>query len=74
MRKFLPPCGNCRQMMYCYDKGIKVIIVRKVICKVHPYHVFHSFSSERGIVSPMMTTSSLERSAGLFRWDIHPES
>lgn len=24
--KILPPCGNCRQMMYCYDKGINVIV------------------------------------------------
>jgi len=25
-RKILPPCGNCRQMMYCYDNGINVIV------------------------------------------------
>ena len=24
--KILPPCGNCRQMMYCYDKNINVIV------------------------------------------------
>jgi len=24
--KILPPCGNCRQIMYCYDKNINVII------------------------------------------------
>lgn len=24
--KILPPCGNCRQMMYCYDKKINVIV------------------------------------------------
>ncbi len=24
--KILPPCGNCRQMMYCYDKNITVIV------------------------------------------------
>lgn len=24
--KILPPCGNCRQMMYCYDNGINVIV------------------------------------------------
>ena len=24
--KILPPCGNCRQMMYCYDQGINVIV------------------------------------------------
>ncbi|MGN0163686.1 MAG: cytidine deaminase [Candidatus Ornithomonoglobus sp.] len=25
-KKILPPCGNCRQMMYCYDKNINVIV------------------------------------------------
>ena len=24
--KILPPCGNCRQMMYSYDKNMKVIL------------------------------------------------
>ena len=24
--KILPPCGNCRQMMYSYDKNMKVIV------------------------------------------------
>ena len=24
--KVLPPCGNCRQMMYSYDKNINVIV------------------------------------------------
>lgn len=24
--KILPPCGNCRQMMYCYDKTVNVIV------------------------------------------------
>ena len=24
--KILPPCGNCRQMMYSYDKSINVIV------------------------------------------------
>lgn len=24
--KILPPCGNCRQMMYLYDKSINVIV------------------------------------------------
>ncbi len=24
--KILPPCGNCRQMMYCYDKNMNVIV------------------------------------------------
>lgn len=24
--KILPPCGNCRQMMYCYDKNMSVIV------------------------------------------------
>ena len=24
--KILPPCGNCRQMLYCYDKNINVIV------------------------------------------------
>ena len=24
--KILPPCGNCRQMMYYYDKNINVIV------------------------------------------------
>ena len=24
--KILPPCGNCRQMMYSYDKNINVIV------------------------------------------------
>ena len=24
--KILPPCGNCRQMMYCYDKNINIIV------------------------------------------------
>lgn len=24
--RILPPCGNCRQMMYCYDKNIQVIV------------------------------------------------
>ncbi len=22
----LPPCGNCRQMMYCYDQNMNVIV------------------------------------------------
>ena len=25
-KKILPPCGNCRQMMYSYDKNINVIV------------------------------------------------
>ncbi|MGN0150115.1 MAG: hypothetical protein ACI4C7_07700 [Clostridia bacterium] len=29
--KILPPCGNCRQMMYCYDKNINVIVNDMVI-------------------------------------------
>ena len=24
--KILPPCGNCRQMMYSYDKNMNVIV------------------------------------------------
>ncbi|MBR6707100.1 MAG: cytidine deaminase [Clostridia bacterium] len=24
--KILPPCGNCRQMMYLYDKNMNVIV------------------------------------------------
>ena len=24
--KILPPCGNCRQMLYCYDKNVNVIV------------------------------------------------
>ena len=24
--KILPPCGNCRQMMYCYDKNMNAIV------------------------------------------------
>lgn len=24
--EILLPCGNCRQMMYCYDKNINVIV------------------------------------------------
>ncbi len=28
--KILPPCGNCRQMMYCYYKNINVIINDKM--------------------------------------------
>ena len=24
--KVLPPCGNCRQMMYSYDKNMNVIV------------------------------------------------
>ena len=25
-RKIIPPCGNCRQMMYLYDKNMSIIV------------------------------------------------
>ncbi len=28
--KILPPCGNCRQMMYCYDKSMHVIVSEEI--------------------------------------------
>lgn len=28
--QILPPCGNCRQMLYCYDPNIQVIVTDTV--------------------------------------------
>lgn len=33
-----------------------IVIVRKVICQVRPYHVFHDLSSESGIVFRTMAS------------------
>lgn len=41
-----------------------IVIVRKVICQVRPYHVFHDLSSESGIVFRTMATPFLERPTG----------
>jgi len=33
-QKIIPPCGNCRQIMYEIDKEIKVIVNNTTILKI----------------------------------------